>query len=170
MLLKGGHPNSLGRTLEAVEQVLAHPDALESLFQCYFSPDEVVRLRVSSAMKRICAVHPEWLVPYIDRLTTEIAAIRQASTQWTLAQLFEALYPYLSPQQRAAARRVMQRNLETWDDWIVLNRTMITLGAWARHDETLRAWLRPRVERLATDPRKSVANTARRTAQALGAG
>ena len=51
--LTGGHPNSLGKTVEVVEEVLANPERFEELFNCYFSDDAVVRLRVSNAMKRV---------------------------------------------------------------------------------------------------------------------
>ncbi|GAB4243341.1 MAG: hypothetical protein Tsb0034_21160 [Ekhidna sp.] len=52
--LSGGHPNSLGNTIEVVDAVLADPSNFEELFDCYQSDDEVVRLRVSNAMKRTC--------------------------------------------------------------------------------------------------------------------
>ena len=32
VMLKGGHPNSLGRTVEVVDIVLANPDKLEDLY------------------------------------------------------------------------------------------------------------------------------------------
>jgi len=51
--LKGGHPNSLGNTIEVVEEVLAKNDLFNELFNCYFSNDEVVRLRTSNAMNFI---------------------------------------------------------------------------------------------------------------------
>ena len=51
--LTGGHPNSLGNTIEVVEEVLQHHEAFDELFNCYFSTDEVVRLRVSNAMRRV---------------------------------------------------------------------------------------------------------------------
>ncbi|MEM1311908.1 MAG: hypothetical protein AAGF07_00385 [Patescibacteria group bacterium] len=86
--LSGGHPNSLGSTVEVVEAVLADQNLLEGLFQCYFSGDEVVRLRVSNAIKRVCKQQPTWLIPYIYRLFNDISKIEQASTQWTLSQLF----------------------------------------------------------------------------------
>ena len=31
-MLTGGHPNSLGRTIEVVDQVLANPTKIEELF------------------------------------------------------------------------------------------------------------------------------------------
>ena len=86
--LTGGHPNSLGNTVEVVEEVLSDHAKFQELFQCYFSNDEVVRLRTSNAMKRICKEEKQLLVPYIDKFLTEISGIDQASTQWTLSQLF----------------------------------------------------------------------------------
>jgi hypothetical protein len=82
-MLTGGHPNSLGRTIEVVDLVLEDPVKLSDLYNCYFSTDEVVRLRTSNAIKRISREKTEWLVPYIDRLISEISTIHQASTQWT---------------------------------------------------------------------------------------
>lgn len=160
--LTGGHPNSLGNTVEVVEAVLANPSRFAELFSTYFSTDEVVRLRVSSAMKRIAAVNKALLIPYIDRFLDDISEIDQPSTQWTLAQLFELLADDMSVQQKERALRIMQRNLSNARDWIVLNRTMITLGKWAEEDPNLRQWLIPHLERLSMDDRKSVARTASR--------
>lgn len=165
--LQGGHPNSLGNTVEIVEEVLANQDLFEELFQCYFSDDPVVRLRVSNAMKRIAQAKGEWLVPYINRFLTEVAAIDQASAQWTLAQLFKTLEKYLSPEQRQQAIEVMQHNLAHHNDWIVLNTCMDTLGEWAKKEDALKAWLLPHLERLAEDERKSVAGRAKKIRRSL---
>ena len=89
----------MGNTVEIVEEVLGDPSLFDELFNCYFSDDEVVRLRVSNAMKRICRERKDLLVPYIDRFLTEIAAIDQASTQWTLSQLFALLEKQMTPVQ-----------------------------------------------------------------------
>ncbi len=62
-MLTGGHPNSLGRTKEVVEMVLADPDRFDELFGCYASEDEVVRLRTSNAVKRVEAARHDLLVP-----------------------------------------------------------------------------------------------------------
>ena len=62
-MLTGGHPNSLGRTIEVVDAVLAAPERFEELFNCYQSADEVVRLRVSNAMKRVEAEQHELVGP-----------------------------------------------------------------------------------------------------------
>ena len=161
-ILMGGHPNSLGRTLEVVDLVLAHLERFEELFDCYQSSDEVVRLRTSNAIKRVQAEHPKILLPYIDRLIEEISAIDQASTQWTIAQLFDRLKEDLNPAQRAAAIDIMKRNLANYQDWIVLNATTEVLATWAQEDSGLKTWILPHLERLSQDKRKSVASRAKK--------
>lgn len=163
----GGHPNSLGRTVEVVETVLADRARLGELYACYQSDDEVVRLRTSNALKRISREQPEWLVPLIDGFLTEIAELDQASAQWTLADLFQTLAPLMTPAQRQQAEVVLKRNLAQHHDWIVLNQTMKTLGEWATQDAALKAWLIPHLERLQQDGRKSIAKTAAKTLKNL---
>ena len=164
-MLTGGHPNSLGRTLEVVETVLSDRGRHEDLYQCYFSEDEVVRLRVSNAMRRITVEHPDWTMDFMDRLQSEIAAIDQASTQWTLAILFQLTHDRMSDAQHSRAIEIMKNNLANHNDWIVLNNSIQVLTEWAVMDEgdnALKDWLRPHLERLASDPRKSVAARARK--------
>ena len=163
--LTGGHPNSLGNTVEIVNQVLQNPTLFDELFQCYYSEDEVVRLRVSNAMKRICREDEGMLIPYIDNFLDRISQIDQASTQWTLAQLFLMLEKRLSKNQRTKAEEILKVNLVHHQDWIVLNMTMETLGQWANKDETLRTWMKPHLNRLSKDPRKSVSKKAVKTLQ-----
>ena len=158
--LTGGHPNSLGNTIEVVEDILGDHTIFPELFECYFSDDEVVRLRVSNAMKRICKEHKELLIPYVDRLQNEISQIDQASTQWTLAQLYRMLENDLSSEQLAKAKTHLSYNLENHNDWIVLNMTMDTLAHWARDDDKLKQFIRPHLSKLKSDPRKSVAKKA----------
>jgi hypothetical protein len=161
-MLTGGHPNSLGRTLEVVDLVLTDSTKLADLYDCYFSTDEIVRLRTSNAMKRISIAHPEWLIAYIDRLIAEVSQIEQPSAQWTLANLFQTLAVFMSESQIEHAKRILKKNLETHTDWIVLNNTMDTLSGWAKDDSILKEWLLPQVERLALDRRKSVAARAKK--------
>lgn len=158
--LTGGHPNSLGNTIEVVDEVLEKAELFDELFNCYFSSDEIVRLRVSNAMKRICKVKPNYLVPYIDRFISEIAKIDQPSTKWTIAQLFEMLDSELSQKQLEQAKRIVKENLVSESDWIVLNNSMETLGRWSKSDAELAKWLTPQLERLAKDERKSVSKRA----------
>ena len=111
-------------------------------------------------MKRVCREQPDWLLPLVDGLLTDVAAIEQASAQWTLANLCEALWPSLDKTQRMLAVKVLKRNLDVWDDWIVLNSTMQALADWATDDKRLRTWLVPRLNRLRDDSRRSVAGRA----------
>jgi hypothetical protein len=159
-MLTGGHPNSLGRTVEVVTLVLADQNRLRELVDCYESPNEVVRLRVSSALKRIEAEQHSWLVPYLDELIGDVGQLDQASVQWTLAQLFSRYTDDLTPAQQTKALALMKRNLTNHTDWIVLITTMETLSEWASTDDKLKKWLEPHVKRLANDSRKSVAGSA----------
>ena len=166
-MLTGGHPNSLGRTIEVVDLVLANPERLAELFACYRSADAVVRLRTSSALKRVEGARQDLLVPYLDRLIDEIGPLDQASAQWTLAQLFARLSADMDAQQRAGALEILQRNLATHDDWIVLNTTIETLSGWAAGDTALMNWLLPHLRRLSSDRRRSVSARARKALQRL---
>jgi hypothetical protein len=158
--LTGGHPNSLGNTVEVVAEVLNEPALFDELFYCYFSTDEIVRLRVSNAMKRICKEDKSLLVPYIDRFLTEIAVINQASTQWTLANLFLYLQKEMTDVQITSAKEILKHNLATHNDWIVLNNSMETLGQWSKKDANLKAWMLPHLQRLSQDSRKTVVKRA----------
>lgn len=166
-MLTGGHRNSLGQTVEVVNVVLKNKARLDDLYQCYFSEDEVVRLRVSNAIKRICQEHPDWLVPYLDRFIAKVSTINQASTQWTLAQLFLCLDSMMTDRQKNKATIIMKKNLQTSDDWIVQNQTMATLGLWATKDTDLKNWLEPQLKKLSTSYRKSVASRAKKILKTL---
>ena len=165
--LKGGHPNSLGNTIAIVDEVLASPAGFDQLFNCYFSEDEVVRLRTSNAMKRICKSRKSLLIPYIDRVLNEIAQIDQASIQWTLSQLFDMLEEDLSPDQKVRAKNIMMGNLANHHDWIVLNQTMTTLSKWVKKEDDLKICMLHHLRRLTKDPRKSVAAKARKVLASL---
>ncbi|NJL96732.1 hypothetical protein HC864_02850 [Candidatus Gracilibacteria bacterium] len=162
LALSGGHPNSLGNTVEVVDVVLKNPERFEELFECYFCEDEVVRLRVSSCIKRIQKVKPDLVYGYIDRFLDDVSKIDQASTQWTLAQLFLVMEKKLTDREKQKAINIMKRNLQKSDDWIVLIQSMVTLGQWAKDDQNLAKWLRPILIKLSKDERKSVAGKSKK--------
>lgn len=165
--LKGGHPNSLGNTIEIVEEVLADYKLFDELFNCYFSEDETVRLRTSNAVKRICKAQKMIVVPYIDLFLNKISSINQASTKWTLAQLFNSLEKEMSPIQIKKAKKILKNNLINSNDWIVLSQTIETLTKWSSTDLKLQSWLKPELERLTLDKRKSVSNKALKSIEKL---
>lgn len=167
-MLTGGHPNSLGRTIEVVDTVLATPARMDELFNCYNSPDEVVRLRVSNALRRVQAERPDLLLPLLDRLLDEIADLDQPSAQWTLPKLFEGAEADMTAGQSARALAIVKRNLAGHDDWIVLNNSIEYLARLAGEASDLKEWLLPHLDRLTHDPRKSVAKRAAKALAKLG--
>jgi len=166
-MLTGGHPNSLGRTVEVVEIILKNPSKITELYDCYFSKDEVVRLRVSGAFKRICKERSELLIDYIDLFINDISKINQASTQWTLAQLFLELKANFSDSQYKNALKILKHNLENHKDWIVLNQTIKTLENWVRTDESIKTWLIKDLQNLVKDKHKSVSTKAKKALETL---
>jgi hypothetical protein len=169
-MLTGGHPNSLGLTEDVVDRVLADRSRLDDLYQCYFSTDDVVRLRVASAMKRVAIARPDWVIEIADDLQAELAANDQASIQWTLALIFDELADRMSPAQHAKAVEIMLGNLSQHDDWIVLNNSMKVLTKWAKDDPALAYKLKPYAKRLTNDKRNSVAQNAAKLLDQLSAG
>ena len=166
--LSGGHPNSLGNTIAVAQQVNSNRNLLAELIATYGSDDEVVRLRVSSALKRVAWEHPDWVHAEIDTIMTWVEMLKQPSAQWSVGQILLALGPLLSASERARAIRLMKSHIEHSHDWIVLNHTMETLAQWARDDEELEAWLVPHLARFAKDSRKSVSKRAQRLLRESG--
>ena len=160
--LSGGHPNSLGNTEAVTERVRRDPELLDELIGTYSSDDEVVRLRVSSVLKRLVLSHPESVLPRLHVIEQWVDHLSQPSAQWSLAQDYLALTPLLSASQRESAVVRMKRFLDTSNDWIVINHTIETLGRWAREDLALRDWLVPKLHDYVHEPRKSIAGKARR--------
>lgn len=161
-LLSGGHPNSLGNTVEVVAAVGDNPDLLAELIATYASDDPVVRLRVSSALKRVAADHPGMVHDALGGIMAWVRDIDQPSAWWSLSQLFRALKDQLSASEHADALELMKSVLTTHDDWIVINQTMGTLGEWARTDESLRHWLLPVLEGFTHEARVSISKRAQR--------
>ena len=159
-MLTGGHPNSLGNTIEVVELVFKNQELLSELYACYRSADPVVRLRTSNAFKRVWHEHPTWVVPYISRFLDEVSVLDQASAEWTTATLIRELHKYLTAAQSEKSVQVLKRFLTQSNDWIVLNETLKSLEPLAKKDADLAAWMLPHLEKLCQDPRKSVSKKA----------
>jgi hypothetical protein len=166
-MLTGGHPNSLGRTEEVAQLVVDEPERIAELFLTYDSEDEVVRLRVSSAFKRVFLAQPQWFKKWYSRFSKRVIALGQPSALWTFSLLCLRLEDQLTPKNKKNAVELMREVLETCDDWIVINNTLETLGHWAKGDAQLRRWLRPRLLRYSGDRRKSVAKKAQRITRGM---
>lgn len=149
--------NTLGRTEEAVEAVLADKARIDELYQCYFQADEWVRLRTSSAFKRLWKADVKLVLPFLPGFISDVSKIDQPSVQWTFALMCHDLDSHLTAQQRRTCKSRLKGYLESSGDWIVENNTITALGHWAQSDAQLRKWLLPKLEELAQSHRKSVA-------------
>ena len=122
--LKGGHPNSLGNTLEVVDAVLGNTDKMEDLFLCYQSDDETVRLRTSNAFKRIFRAKPELFNKWKQRFIKEVAEIDQPSAKWTSIQILNELFDQLDEKEKAQSIEICLRYLRNEKDWVVINQSL----------------------------------------------
>lgn len=126
ILQAGGKLNSLGRVNEVIEAVLTDQSRLEELYQCLFEDDAWVRMRAIDAIEKICRTHPDWLLPYIDKLIDNFHSSTQPSIQWHLAEIYRQVN--LTDSQKQAAIQWMEDLVSTVDvDWIASANTMTTL-------------------------------------------
>lgn len=128
--LTGGDPRSLGKTEEVVAHVLKNKNKLVELFACIESSDEVVRMRASDALEKICKQKPSWFISYKHELLNKWPSIHQASVQWHLAQMLSEISLTESETQRAIM--ILKKNLETTSDWIVENLALESLAEFTR--------------------------------------
>lgn len=167
-VLTGGHPNSLGQTLEVVAAVTASPDRIRELIDTFQSSDAVVRLRVSNALKRLSRSDPDLFAKHLDYYLDAIADLDQPSAQWTRAQIALEMESLLSADQTLRLTSDLRAQLESSPDWIVIAQTLKTLVDWSHNDDTIATWLIPLAARHAKDPRKTVATAASRALESLG--
>lgn len=86
-LLTGGDPRSLRNATAVVEAASRNPARLAELVQCVFSTDEIIRMRASDALEKVCRYDPGLVQPFVPRLLGEMSRIEQPSVQWHLAQI-----------------------------------------------------------------------------------
>ena len=162
-----GATNTLGRTDEVTELVLANPDRVSEVYDLFFQDDEWVRLRAASASKRLWRADPDLFAPFIPRWIEKVSAIEQASSRWTFAQMCEECDDLLTNTQRDRATEIVVDYLATENDWIVLNSSMSTLTHWAKSRPWLAKQIRPDLVRLSGESRKSVAKRATKSLDQL---
>lgn len=131
MFMAGGHANSLGRVNEVIEIVLRDKAKLDELYSCLFEADAWVRMRAADTLEKICRQHPDWLLPYIDKIQAELSSSTQPSIQWHMAQIYE--HVALSDNQRQKAQDWLSQLLSIKEvDWIVAANAMDTLMKFTR--------------------------------------
>lgn len=164
-MLTGGHHNSLGRTEDVVDIINKDRSKLEDLFDCYASDDEVVRLRVSSAFKRLFRANRRWFIDYIDRFHTLVPLLQQPSAQWCLSTLQLELDDLFTEEQRLTAIEINKNQLAECNDWIVKIESIKYLEFMSKRDQVLKNWLVQQLGVTIKDKRKTVKKKA---SEALG--
>ena len=160
-LLSGGDPRTLRHAKDVVETVLAQPGRLDELVRCVLdSRDEIVRMRAGDALEKVCRAEPSLLQPHVSLLLGDLAAVRQPSVQWHVAQMLG--HVRLSAAQRRRAARLMNMNLDESADWIVLNCSLETLAILARADPAIVGDLHRQLRRHEQSSYRSLANRARK--------
>jgi hypothetical protein len=91
MKLVGTDRRSIGKANEVVTEVIANPSLFEIVFDGISSNDPVLRMRCADVVEKITVNHPEYLIPYKQRLINEISRINQQEVRWHVAQLFSRI-------------------------------------------------------------------------------
>ena len=89
-----GATNTLGRTEEVTDLVLADPSRAQEVYDLFFQDDEWVRLRAPSASKRLWRADEEIIEPFVEGWVAHVSAIDQPSSQWTFAQFATSATTY----------------------------------------------------------------------------
>lgn len=128
MLAEGGKSNSLGRSGEVVRLTLADKSRVDELYNCLFLDDAWARMRAADALEKVCREQPEWLEPYIDKFSKQLASSTQPSIQWHFAQIYGEVS--LTESQRRYAISWLSNLLSSPQvDWIVAANSMETLAS-----------------------------------------
>lgn len=126
VLQVGGRSNSLGRTGEVVEAVLAEPSRVRELLDCAYADDAWVRMRAVDGLEKVCRHDPALVEPLVPELLDRLTASEQASVQWHLAQVLGQVR--LAPGDRDRAVAWLLARVATTDvDWIAAVESMRTL-------------------------------------------
>jgi hypothetical protein len=96
----------------------------------------------------------------------DLAAVHQPSVQWHVAQMLGHLR--LSTAQHSRAVRLMNKNLDEFTDWIVLNCSLETLAVLARQDTAIVDDLLRQLRRHEESDYRSLANRARKLSIEFG--
>lgn len=159
VLAVGGKSNSLGRAGEVVDAVLGDRSRLEELYLCAFHDNPWIRMRAIDAVEKVCRQHPDWLVPFIDRMQDELASCEQASVRWHLAQILAQVD--LTSRQKSNAITWLQRQLDDTDvDWIVAVNSMKALTHFVKDGSVPSASVTTVLERQRGHKSKSVVRNA----------
>lgn len=126
LLQLGGKTNSLGNVPFVIKEVIHNKHRMNELYSCLFDEDTWVRMRAADALEKICREHPDWLMPFIEKIQKELSSSSQPSIQWHIAQIYRQVS--LTDTQRIFAISWLEQLLNSVHvDWIVSANAMDTL-------------------------------------------
>jgi hypothetical protein len=131
-----------------VHQVLADPSLFPLVFAGISDRDPLVRMRCSDAVEKITVQHPEYLVPYRERLIQLAGEAEQQEVRWHMAQLLSRID--LSGSERLRVLKIMAVYLKDTSK-IVKTFAMQTLADIAEKDSRLRPEIVEELKRLTRD-------------------
>jgi hypothetical protein len=143
--LQGTDRRSIGRVGEVVRKVLDEPGLFGVVFEGMLADDPVIRMRCADAVEKITLEHPEYLLPYKQRLFQQVSKIDQQEVRWHVAQLFSRME--LSRRERHILVRILQDYLGDKSK-IVKTFAMQALADIAEQDIQLRAGIVKQIEKL----------------------
>ncbi len=159
ILAVGGKSNSLGRAQEVIEIVLHDQPLLEELYECLFNEDAWVRMRAADGIEKVARLHPNWLEPYIDRISKDLAPSTQPSIQWHIAQIYGEV-TLTASQKRFAINWLKGLLSSPQVDWIVAANSMDTLAQFVRDGSVPKSQLSALLEIQCQHKSKSVVRRA----------
>ncbi len=133
--LSGPDRRSIGQSDQVVAQILAEPNQFGPVFDGMLSNDPVMRMRCADVIEKVTQQHPEYLIPYKDRLIYVISQIDQHEVRWHVAQMFPRLF--LTPDERRLVVKILSSYLEDQSK-IVKTLSMQALADIAEQDAALR--------------------------------
>ncbi len=133
--LRGGDRCSIGRSNEVVADVLKDPSLFETVFDGMLHEDPIIRMRAADAIEKITVKHPEYLLPYKQKLIQTVAKSTQQEVRWHVAQMLPRLP--LTGEERATAVETLLDYLNDKSN-IVKTFAMQALTDFAMRDANLR--------------------------------
>lgn len=163
--LRKGDRRSIGRSNEAVSEVLSKPRLFRVIFSGLSAADPLIRMRSADAVEKITARRPELLRSYKNKLIREVAATDQKEVRWHVAQMLPRLE--LDEVERKRVFRVLLGYLNDRSS-IVRTFTMQALADIARDSPVLLRAVRQRLAQLTTSGTPAMKARGRKLLTELG--
>jgi hypothetical protein len=163
--LDGTDRRSIGRVDEVIHEVLSEPRLFSVVFDGMLADNPVVRMRCADAIEKITRHHPEYLLPFKERLIQQVAKVEQQEVRWHTAQLFSRLA--LSRAERRAVYAILSGFLSD-ESKIVKTFAMQALADIAERDTELRMPIVKRLRELTRTGSPAMRSRGRRLLIKLG--